>query len=125
MIAVLFAVTAFAQGSVQCDPRIKAMREKAQMRAYPKHGYLSSLSDLRYELGQDDVKDGDTLVFNPGLRGKVLTNDNPQKGFDIKKSITIIGNGVIVGKGEGFARYTPGGSLTFKDIVFREVNTPL
>ncbi len=81
--------------------------------------HISSLADLRSKL--DKANDGDTFIFDPGKRGSVLENDNPDYGYEITKSVTIIGNGVIVGEGYGFVCFTKGKHITFRDMCFNKV----
>lgn len=80
---------------------------------------ISSLKELREKI--EAAKDGDILIFAPGLRNEVIENDNPEFGYKITKSVTIVGNGVIIGEGNGFRCYEKGKHVTFKDIVFSKV----
>lgn len=72
----------------------------------------------------ESASDGDTVQFAPSLRGQVLTNTLYAK-YSIKKSLTIIGNGVILEGGDkglfvlGSAEGAP--TVHVSDFVFRNM----
>lgn len=79
---------------------------------------VNSLEEL-YSTLEGPAADGDIVQFRPGLRGTVLKKED-EFGYRITKSVTIIGNGVIIKGGKGFSFYESGKSVTFKDFVFEE-----
>lgn len=87
---------------------------------------VNSLKEMQETIKSDKFSDGDTIKFREGLRGTVLENTFPEGGFEITKSLTIIGNGIIIGSGAGLCQYMERGDLTIKDICFRGLtDTPI
>lgn len=82
---------------------------------------VNSLAELRSTIESEEFQDGDIVKFREGLRGTVLENDNPVNGYNLPKSVTIIGNGVIINGGGGFNYSLQSGSITIKDVVFRNL----
>lgn len=63
----------------------------------------------------EKAKDGDIVAFADGMRNEILNYDGER--IDIKKSLTLIGNGVITDA--SFFCSEVSNSVTFKDFVFR------
>lgn len=101
------------------NSRRNIAEEEGEVREPKTFTQVNTLARLR-EIIDNEAIDGDTIIFAPGMRGVELENDIPSD-YRITKSVTIIGNGVIIGPGNGFHQYLRSGDLTFKDFVFRGI----
>lgn len=69
----------------------------------------------------NEAMDGDTVQFEPNLRGTIITDNTSTASFTIKeKNITLIGNGVIIEGGYGLFLANVD-KATISDFTFRNL----